>query len=95
MKHLMKIQLNEFQLERLLSDEEKRTYRFIMETNVFCTSCEDTCPEGADAESVWLNRFNDIHTEGRCRFCGKRVARIIEFGGHDSYYSRVEEFSKP
>ncbi len=94
MKHLKKIQLDEFQLERLLNDEEKRTYRFIIDTNVFCTHCEDTCPEGVDIESVWLNRFNDIHTDGRCRFCGNGVTRIIEFGANESFYDKAMEFRK-
>lgn len=94
MKHLDKIKLNDFQLEGLLSGEEKRSYAFIMETNVFCTNCEETCPEGVVVESVWLNHLNDIHTEGRCRFCGNRVARIIEFGEHESFYDKAIEFRK-
>jgi Fe-S oxidoreductase len=94
MKHLEKIRLNESQLELLLNDEEKRTYRVIMETNVFCMNCEDICPKGVDIESVWLNSFNNIHTDGRCRFCGNGVTRIIEFGENESFYSKALEFRK-
>lgn len=94
MKHQKEIKLNDFQLNVLLSDEEKNGYRYLLENGVYCNGCQTICKEGIEIKSVKLDRLNDIVVEGTCNDCGHRVARVMEFGENPEFFEKAMNFRK-
>jgi len=94
MKRLKEIKLNEFQLNALLSDEEKNGYRYLLANGVYCSGCQGICKKGVEIKSVKLDWLNDIVVEGNCKVCGHRVARVMEFGEDPEFFENAMNFRK-
>jgi len=94
MSKLKKISLNQFQLARLLDDEQMSLLKVIIDENVFCTHCVGICNEGISAVDTNLNSQNDIQIHGICNKCNGSVSRIIEFGVDKAFYEKATEFRK-
>jgi hypothetical protein len=94
MKRQKEIKLNEFQLNALLSEEEKNGYRYLLDNGVYCNGCQGICKKGVEIKSVKLDGLNDIVVEGTCRVCGHRVARVMEFGEDPEFFEKAVNFRK-
>jgi hypothetical protein len=92
MKRLKEIKLNDFQVNVLLSDEEKSGYQYLLDNGVYCTQCQGICKKGIVKTAVKLNSLNDIMVEGNCRECGHKVARVMEFGEDRSFFEKAVNF---
>lgn len=92
MSKLKEMSLDWVQLNNLLNQEEKDAYDFLLNNGVFCTRCSSICREGVDVISVSLNWLNDIVVKGRCKFCGHKVVRIMEFGENQEFFIKAMEF---
>ncbi len=94
MKRLKEIKLNEFQLNVLLSEEEKYGYRYLLQNGIYCNGCHDICNKGVELDSVKLDKLNDIVVEGSCNACGHQVVRVIEFGENPEFFEKAMNFRK-
>ena len=86
------IQINQFQLARLLSEEQMGIYKSMLVDNVFCTHCEGTCKNGITITELFLTSLNDIKVNGTCNTCDGKVSRILEFGENKSFYVKATDF---
>jgi hypothetical protein len=80
MSKLKTIEINRFQLNVLLNSEQKEIFEFILNQNVYCTSCSGMCTNGIEVTNMFLNSLNDIMVNGTCNTCKGNVAKILEFG---------------
>lgn len=94
MKKLKEITLNDFQLNVLLSEEEKNGYYYLLNNGVFCAGCGGVCKKGVVNTTVILDSLNDILVRGNCAICGHKVARIMEFGEDKSFFEKAVKFRK-
>lgn len=94
MKRLKEIKLNDFQLNVLLSDEEKSGYQYLLDNGVYCTQCKGVCKKGIKKTAVKLSSLNDIVVEGNCNVCGHKVARVMEFGENRAFFEKAMNFRK-
>ena len=94
MKRPPEIQINQFQLNALLNQEEKSIYELIVREHVFCNGCEGAADEGVTVKEIYLNDLNDVVIQGTCNECGGKVARIIEYGENKEFYERAMKFRK-
>jgi len=88
------ISLNQFQLARLLDDEQMTIFKLMIDKNVYCSKCKDICIEGVTVAEIILNHSNDIQVNGTCNFCNEFVSRILEFGEDKAFYRKATEFRK-
>lgn len=88
------IQLNQFQLNILLNEEQKQDYTFLLEKGVYCKQCEGIADKGIVVEEVFLTNLNDIKVCGTCKVCSGKVARIMEFGEDRAFYEKADDFRK-
>ncbi|HEX2935321.1 MAG TPA: hypothetical protein VHO72_08205 [Bacteroidales bacterium] len=86
------IQLNQFQLNILLNDEQKQGYAFLLEKGVYCKQCDGIAAKGVVVEEVFLTNLNDIKVCGTCKACNGKVVRIMEFGEDRAFYEKADEF---
>jgi len=86
--------INQFQLNVLLSKEEKEFYNYVIESNVFCTRCGKTCEQGITVDSLLLTSTNDIVVQGTCNVCRGKVARVMEFGENKEFNKKAMNFRK-
>tara|TARA_R110000868_G_scaffold387260_1_gene655788 strand:- start:71 stop:355 length:285 start_codon:yes stop_codon:yes gene_type:complete len=94
MSKLKSIPLNQFQLARLLDDEQMTMFKLMIDRNVYCTHCGDMCEEGVTVSETVLNSLNDIQVSGTCNTCEGSVSRIVEFGEDKAFYDKATEFRK-
>ena len=94
MKRQKEIKLNDFQLNVLLSEKEKKGYRYLLDNGVYCSGCQGICKKGVEIKSVKLDGLNDIVVEGTCNACGRRVARVMEFGEDPEFFEKAMNFRK-
>jgi hypothetical protein len=92
MKRQKNIQINQFQLKRLLNAEEQKGYALLLREGVFCPQCGNSCAKGVEVTEIHLNDMNDILIRGICKVCKGRVARIMEFGENPGFYVKANEF---
>ncbi len=92
MGKLKELPLDWVQLNNLLSQKEKDAYEFLLKKGVYCTRCDSICRGGIDVVSVSLNWLNDIEVKGRCKSCGHKVTRIMEFGENQEFFIKAMEF---
>jgi len=92
MSKLKEIQINPFQLKRLLNKEQWEGYNYLLEHGVFCTTCGGKTAEGIRVNEILLTDLNDILVHGICKVCGGKVARLIEFGEDEYFYDRANGF---
>ena len=94
MKRPKDIQINPFQLNRLLSEEERTGYTLLLREGVHCPTCRGICTKGVEVTEIHLNDMNDILVRGTCKVCNGRVARIMEFGENPIFFNKADEFRK-
>lgn len=94
MKRLTEIKINRFQLNVLLSDEQKEGSDFIVNQNVYCGNCGGACKQGVEIKDIFLDSLNDIRIDGTCKECKGKVARILEFGENKKFYQNAMNFRK-
>jgi len=92
MKNSEDMPINQFQLNALLSKEEKEFYNYVIESNVFCTGCGKTCEQGITVNSLLLTSTNDLVVQGICNVCQGKVARVMEFGENKEFYKKAMNF---
>ena len=92
MKKLKELKLNLFQLNALLSEQEKEGFEFLLNEGVYCNRCNDVCRDGVINYSVKLNWLNDIVVDGECAKCGHKVCRVMEFGEDKTFFAKAVEF---
>ncbi len=88
------IEINQFELNILLDDEEKQDFEYLLNKGVYCNTCNEICKKGVDINNIFLNKHNDIKIQGTCKVCKGKVVRIMEFGEDEAFYKRVEDFKK-
>lgn len=86
------IQINPFQLSRLLNDEQKSGYVFLLNDGVYCSTCGDSCAKGVNVSEIHLNAMNDILIRGTCKVCNGKVTRIMEFGEDRDFCEKANNF---
>ena len=94
MKRLKEIPLNTFQLNVLLYKQNKEDFRFLLEKGVFWSKCSGVCKKGVVNYTEKLDGLNVLVVEGECGVCGRRVARIMEFGENKSFFEKALDFRK-
>jgi len=92
MKERKTIKINDFQLNLLLNEEEKKGFRFLLD-NSFCSACRKEMPLSKIKE-ILLNNLNDLMVEGLCPVCGGKMARYIEFGENQAFSEKADLFRK-
>jgi hypothetical protein len=92
MKRPKEIKLNKFQLNALLNDKQKKSLDFIVNHNVYCSTCRGICEKGIEIKEYVLDSLNDIMIVGNCKVCNGKVARIMEFGEDEDFYKRANDF---
>ena len=88
------IQINKFQLNILLNDEQKDGFNYLLNNGVFCSSCKGICTKGVEVTEIFLNTLNDIMVKGTCKVCNGKVTRIMEFGEDKAFFEKATEFRK-
>ncbi len=86
------IQITEFQLYFMLSDEQKKGYNYLLERGVYCATCGGKCKNGVNITEIYLNSHNDIMVQGTCKVCNGKVVRIIEFGEDRPFSEKANNF---
>lgn len=94
MKNNKDILINEFQLDSLLTKEQRYFHRIIIDSNVYCSNCMKMCETGIEVKEIILDSQNDIVVNGICNVCGGHVTRIIELGENKAFYKKANEFRK-
>jgi len=94
MNKIKHIQINQFQLSRLLNEEEKNGYKLLLADGVYCHTCSGICTEGVEVTEIHLSYMNDILIRGTCEVCNWKVARVMEFGEDLAFYDRANDFRK-
>jgi 5-methylcytosine-specific restriction endonuclease McrA len=89
---LSDIEINQFQLNHLLSEYEKNAFKYLLKNGVFCSYCNDFCTQGITDYKIYLDRFNDIKVVGHCCSCANEVTRIMEFGENESFFRKAIQF---
>lgn len=89
MNRLKEINLNQFQLNILLDEEEKEAYKYIVQEATYCVHCKDMCINGVDVKESILNDMNDILIKGTCKKCNGKVSRFIEYGEFEDFVERA------
>lgn len=92
MKRPPEIQINQFQLARLLDEELMGFYKEVLADNVFCAHCGGVAPKGITVEQIYLTNLNDIMVHGTCKICNGKVSRIFEFGEDKAFYNKANDF---
>jgi len=92
MKYQKRIEINKFQLNLLLNEEQKEIYNRILNENVFCKTCLGVCSEGVKVNKIFLDSLNDIVINGTCKVCNDKVSRVMEFGENQSFYNKANDF---
>ncbi len=90
-----KIEINQFQLARLLNEQRKQFFDEVIATSVFCVQCGDTCTKGITINKIFLTDLNDILIQGTCNLCKGKVARMFEFGLEKAFNDEAMEFRNP
>ncbi|TAJ13575.1 hypothetical protein DMA11_08425 [Marinilabiliaceae bacterium JC017] len=88
---MAEIKLNTFQINILLSPQEKDDFQFLLEKGVYCSTCKDICSEVTDY-TVKLTKLNDLLVKGKCATCGNKVARVMEFGEDQAFFKKANKF---
>jgi hypothetical protein len=88
------IQINPFQLNRLLDENEKEDFQFLLDHGVFCNQCELICENGVEDYTTHLDAHNDIVLRGKCAVCGGKVSRIMEFGEDETFFEKAYNFKE-
>jgi len=86
------IQLTEFQLYFLLSDEQRKAYNYLLDRGVYCTTCGVMCKNGVNVTEIYLSELNDITIHGTCNACNGKVARVMEFGEDTAFSEKANNF---
>ncbi|NQU52710.1 MAG: hypothetical protein HQ522_09250 [Bacteroidetes bacterium] len=94
MKKLKEINLNTFQLNVLLNEQEKEAFEMLLNEGVYCMQCNDVCKDGVVDYSIKLNSLNDVVVDGDCGTCGNKVGRVMEFGEDPTFFAKAVEFRK-
>ena len=94
MKSTIEIPINQFQLAILLNEEQKVSYKFMLENGVFCVQCGSICEKGIEVEKIYLTNLNDVKVQGVCKVCNGKVVRIVEFGEDKAFYEKATNFRK-
>lgn len=94
MKRPPDIQINQFQLCRLLSEEQMGFYKEVLADSVFCAQCVGIASKGIVVQEIFLTNLNDIMVRGTCKVCNGKVARIMEFGEDKTFYEKAMKFRK-
>ncbi len=94
MKKLKEINLNTFQLNVLLNEQEKEGFEMLLNEGVYCMQCNDVCKDGVVNYSVKLNSLNNVVIDGECATCGNSVCRVMEFGEDRTFFKKAMEFRK-
>jgi len=94
MEKMKEIELNQFQLNVLLDEEEKAAYNYIVQEGTFCVHCKDMCTKGVDVKENFLNDMNDILIKGKCKKCSGNVSRFIEYGEFEEFRIKAAKFRK-
>jgi len=92
MKRPKEIRINKFQLNILLNYKQKKSLDFIVNHNVYCSTCRGICEKGIEIKEYVLDSLNDIMIVGNCKVCNGKVARIMEFGEDEDFYKRANDF---
>lgn len=94
MKRPPEIQINQFQLARLLDEEQMGFYKEVLADNVFCAHCGEVASKGIVVHEIFLTDLNDIMVRGTCKVCNGKVARILEFGEDNTFHEKAMKFRK-
>ena len=86
------IEINKFQLNALLNHQERKGFKYLLENDVYCNTCNDICKYGVSNYKLYLDRFNDIKVIGECTLCGTQVTRVMEFGENESFFRKAVQF---
>lgn len=93
MKHQKQIQINRFQLNVLLNQEQKEAFDFLLKEGVYCTTCVDSATD-VTVKEIHLNSLNDIVVQGICGKCNGKCTRIMEFGEDKNFFEKANDFRK-
>jgi hypothetical protein len=94
MKKNKDLLINEFQLNILLSKEQRDFHKYIMDCNVYCIACMGMCKMGIEVNEIILDSQNDIIVNGTCKVCNGKVTRLIELGEDIAFYKKANQFRK-
>ncbi|MBP7506208.1 MAG: hypothetical protein KA807_00180 [Prolixibacteraceae bacterium] len=94
MNRQSEIQISWFQLVFLLDEERMHDYNYLLEKGVFCVHCRGVAEKGIVVEKIYLTSLNDIMVKGKCKVCNGNVARIMEFGEDEEFFSKANVFRK-
>jgi coenzyme F420-reducing hydrogenase gamma subunit len=90
---LEEIQLNRFQLSRLMSKNQLDFFDQVLADNVFCVRC-GTCEKGIQIKKIVLDNGDCLQVTGECNICGGEVCRVIEFEEDPDFKQMAAEFRK-
>lgn len=88
------IEINQFQLNALFNDKEKKDFKFLLNEGVFCSTCRSLCKGGIKFSKIILNSMNDVVVKGTCNTCGGKVVRVMEFGEDPEFYKKADVYRK-
>lgn len=92
MKRSPEIQINQFQLDLLLNNEQKKFFEMVVTNNVFCSQCGGVAKDGISVNEIFLTDLNDILLKGTCITCNGKVARMMKFGEDEEFYNKAMNF---
>lgn len=92
MKRPPELQINRFQLDLLLNNEQKEFFEMVVAENVFCGQCGGVAKDGISVSEMFLTDLNDILVKGTCNTCNGKVARMMEFGEDEEFYNKAMNF---
>ncbi len=93
MSRQKQIQINQFQLNTLLNQEQKEGFKYLLREGVYYTTCGGSATD-VTVEEIHLNTLNDIMVRGICGKCKGKVTRIMEFGEDKEFLEKANNFRK-
>jgi hypothetical protein len=94
MNKIPDLKINRFQLNVLLTKDQKEGLNYILNHGVYCVTCRGSYNKGMEVIDTFLTSLNDIMVKGTCKVCQGKVTRIIEFGEDQDFFNKANNFRK-
>lgn len=75
---------------RTIVDNEFDQIIELAKYNSFCSNCNGETKVEMVGYDLFLNELNDVVFRGKCKSCGKHIARYIEIGENKRFRDRAE-----
>jgi formate hydrogenlyase subunit 6/NADH:ubiquinone oxidoreductase subunit I len=84
------IELASLQFEKLLNEEQKEAFTYLLKHAVFCPSCSNICPQGVVNHITVLTDADELLMKGKCAKCGSGVTRLMLIEEDAGFADRVK-----